>query len=310
MHSFWTRFGFAASVRMVLRMIKSGHQGPSIVRVEFANASSPGFGFEALELAEVLLRVGARRFAQPRRAHFFQVMLFSSGTARQEVDFTVYDLKPETLVFIRPGQVQRLAVSVDCKGKLLLFEPSFISNSDQSAKMQSILPVTQATATIKNSIRNLCRDYSKANIDRTSRSILFHEAAILLLRLQHNSELTPANADRASDVFTLFRRFEELLESHFAEERSATKLARRLGCSEKTLSRACTAVAGLPPKAIIQQRVLLEAKRILAHTNRPVKEIAAELGFSEATNFVKFFSRAAGVLPMAFRTRAQTELAV
>ena len=295
---------------MVLTMIKSGHQGSSIVQIDFANPSSPGFGFEAVELAEVVHRMGARHFAQPRRAHFFQVMHLESGSAHQEIDFVCYDLTPGSLVFIRPGQVQRLSISAECRGTLLMLEPTFLSTGDQDADIRSILPMMQATPPVAHTIHTLSLEYSRVSINRTSRRILFHEAAILLLRLQHESELIPVEVARTSDAFTLYRRFEELLESSFAKERSAVMLARQLGCSAKTLTRACHAITGLPAKVIIQQRATLEAKRILAHTNRPVKEIAAELGFSEATNFVKFFRRSAGVLPAVFRARTHAELAV
>jgi len=65
--------------------------------------------------------------------------------------------------------------------------------------------------------------------------------------------------------------------------------ADRLGCSTKALRRACLAVRGLPPKMMIEERVILEAKRLIAYTSWPIEAIAETVGFGEATNFVKFF---------------------
>lgn len=71
--------------------------------------------------------------------------------------------------------------------------------------------------------------------------------------------------------------------------------------SEKTLSRVCLNLNGLPAKTLINQRLILEAKRLLAHTSMSVQAIGLELGFDESTNFVKFFRRETGTTPLAFR---------
>lgn len=295
---------------MVQRMVNRGHPEAPILQLDFSNNSLPGFGFEALDLAELLRRGGLNHFARPRRARFFQLMLLSAGGAEQEIDFVPYAVRPGTIVFIRPGQVQRLCPLGACQGKVLLIEPSFLPAGDHSADCRSILPLVKSTPAIANTVRSLLRDYSNATGSGISRRVLFHEVTILLLRLQQESELAPPRVAHTPEMLVLFRRFEMVLDESFSRERSANVLASRLGCSEKTLNRACLAVAGHPPKAIIQQRVALEAKRILAHTNQPVKEIAAELGFSEATNFVKFFRRLVGVQPVAFRAQARSELRV
>lgn len=56
-------------------------------------------------------------------------------------------------------------------------------------------------------------------------------------------------------------------------------------------------------KAFLVNRIVLEAKRLLAHTALPVAAIGDRLGFAEATNFVKFFRRETGMPPGAFRTK-------
>jgi AraC-like DNA-binding protein len=69
------------------------------------------------------------------------------------------------------------------------------------------------------------------------------------------------------------------------------------------VGRACLATAGATPKTLIERRVTLEAKRLLAHSRLPVGELATRLGFSETTNFVKFFRRMEGLTPTLFRAR-------
>ncbi len=98
-----------------------------------------------------------------------------------------------------------------------------------------------------------------------------------------------------------FEAFNALLDRQFARHRELSWYASELGCSEKTLSRWCQRAAGTNAKAQIDRRVVLEAKRLLVHTDHAVETITDQLGFSEATNFVKFFKRLAGTTPVAFR---------
>jgi len=77
--------------------------------------------------------------------------------------------------------------------------------------------------------------------------------------------------------------------------------ARSLGYSPRTLERACLSATRRTAKEHISARVVLEAKRLLAYTDLSAASIGRRLGFTEPTNFVKFFRRETGVTPGAFR---------
>ena len=99
----------------------------------------------------------------------------------------------------------------------------------------------------------------------------------------------------------MYARFRAELERSYATTRRAADYADRLGYTVKTLTRACTAATGQPVKHVIDGRVALEARRLLAHTDEPVATIARRLGFPDPTNFGKFFARHIGTTPGAFR---------
>ncbi|MCX6611556.1 MAG: helix-turn-helix transcriptional regulator, partial [Acidobacteria bacterium] len=291
------------SVKIGLRMIKTGQSISSIVTLPFANSATPGFHFEALELSGLFHRIDKNHFHKPRRLAFFQILQLQSGNATEEIDFVQHHLRPGRLSFIRPGQIHRLWLSAQCQGRLLLFEPSFTQAGEHDADHKRIHSLLKSNPAIKAAIDSLCTEYAQVTNHYTSRHIIFHDLQALLLRLQRQSEATPASIAQPSSQKQLFQNFEALLDRVYAEHRSVATLARQLGSSEKTLNRACLAVTGQPPKSLIQQRVTLEAKRILAHTDQPIKVIAATLGFTQATNFVKFFRHATGELPTSFRER-------
>ena len=91
------------------------------------------------------------------------------------------------------------------------------------------------------------------------------------------------------------------MEKHFAKWHQVADYAQQLGCLEKSLTRAAMAAVGMSAKAFISSRINLEAKRLLVHTGLPVAVIAENLGFDEATNFIKFFKREVGFTPAEFR---------
>jgi AraC-like DNA-binding protein len=284
-------------------MIKNGQSVSGIVTLPFANRAMPGFYFEALELSELLNRIDRAHFQKPRRLAFFQILQIQSGTATEEIDFVQQHLRPGRLSFIRPGQVHRLWLSTHCQARLLLFEPSFTQAGEHDADHKRIHPLLKSNPETRAAIDSLCNEYAQVTNHPTTRHIIFHDLQSLLLRLQRQSESTPASTLHPSSQKQLFQNFEALLDRVYAEHRSVATLARQLGSAEKTLNRACLAVTGLAPKSLIQQRVTLEARRILAHTDQPVKEIAATLGFTQPTNFVKFFRHTTGELPTSFRER-------
>lgn len=101
----------------------------------------------------------------------------------------------------------------------------------------------------------------------------------------------------------IFERFRAAVEREFRRAHEVAAYAAILRCSPRTLTRHCLDAVGRSAKRVIEDRVLLEARRSLAHEPITVAALAAQLGFSEATQLVKFFRRVSGETPGAFRER-------
>jgi AraC-like DNA-binding protein len=119
--------------------------------------------------------------------------------------------------------------------------------------------------------------------------------------LQLASEHLQASPVKDSSLIRHFRKFRQAAEHRFHEWHQISAYAKALGLSEKTLSRAAQEATGLSAKAYLSKRIALEAKRMLAYTRWPIAQVADKLGFDEATNFIKFFRREAGLAPNEFR---------
>lgn len=99
----------------------------------------------------------------------------------------------------------------------------------------------------------------------------------------------------------LVARFRERIEQRYRGHDEVEDYARALAVSPKQLWAACRRVAGAPPARLIQDRLLLEAKRLLLYTNVSVAEAAYTLGFNDPAYFSRLFTKETGRSPRDFR---------
>jgi AraC family transcriptional activator of pobA len=102
------------------------------------------------------------------------------------------------------------------------------------------------------------------------------------------------------------RRFRQLVEMGFREQRALDRYAQELGMTTTQLNRVCRTVFGKSALAVIHDRLLLEARRSLVYTSMTVAEVGYALGFSDPSYFTRFFVRATEIAPSEFR-RIQRE---
>ncbi|WP_217575801.1 AraC family transcriptional regulator [Streptomyces sp. GbtcB7] len=289
-------------------MVNPGHG--EIAEFGFHPPHRPQLGIEATTLAEIVSRVPGRQLSRPHRTDFHALFLITAGRGEHLIDFVAHPCRPGTLLWVRPGQVQSFGLQPRLDGGQLLFTTTFppqfsaayrmIADWFGPARWQLHDADLAAVGALFEQIGAECaRPADQANAE-----IAQHLLAALLLeidRLPTGDALAPTTA--SSDVFT---RFHAELERSYAHTRRAEDYADRLGYTVKSLTRACLTATGHPVKYVIDSRVTLQAKRLLAHTDDPIALIARHLGFTEATNFGKFFTRHTGMTPGAFREQQRS----
>jgi AraC family transcriptional activator of pobA len=103
------------------------------------------------------------------------------------------------------------------------------------------------------------------------------------------------------DRFHILRKFNLLVEMNFHTQHSVSYYAGRLNKSPKTLSNLFALYNYKTPIQIIQERILIEAKRLLSYTDKSAKQITYELGFDDAAYFSNFFKKHTALSPSEFR---------
>ncbi|GLW48611.1 transcriptional regulator [Streptomyces sp. NBRC 14336] len=249
--------------------------------------------------------------APPGRVHridFHVVMLFDDGPVRHMIDFTEYEAGAGDLLWIRPGQIHRFSDTSAYRGTVLTMQPGFLPRATVEATglyrydLPPLLHPDEAQlAALRSSLRQLRREYKDSTTLPLSlhTAVLRHSLSAFLLRLAHLAASAHDTAHREAD--SAFTQFRDAVERGFATNHSVSAYADQLGCSRRTLVRAVRAATGETPKAFIDKRVVLEAKRLLAHTDLPVGRVGAAIGFPDPANFSKFFHQHTEMTPAAFR---------
>ncbi len=242
------------------------------------------------------------------RIDFHVVMLFTGGPVRHMIDFAEYQANSGDLLWIRPGQVHRFSGTDDYRGTVLTMQPGFLPRATVEATglyrydLPPLLhPGRAQLPALRSALAQLQREYEDTTTLPLSlhTAVLRHSLTAFLLRLAHLAASSAEAARHQGDTtFTLFR---DAVERGFATNHSVSAYADQLGYSRRTLVRAVRAATGETPKGFIDKRVILEAKRLLAHTDMPIGRVGAAVGFPDAANFSKFFHQHTETTPAGFR---------
>jgi len=128
-------------------------------------------------------------------------------------------------------------------------------------------------------------------------------AAVMVTVLRLLPPAPGGSSSRRGPMATLVDRFCDLLDERCRSGWSVERYARALSVSPAKLRAACLAIIEKPPRQLLQERVLLEARRALHYTDLTIAQTAYRLGFSDPGYFSRFFSSHAGESPQAFRAR-------
>ena len=268
--------------------------------------------FEILEISN-LYNDFYDDISNPHRAEFYQIIWFDEGNTTHLVDFKTVPIANNTLLFIPKNSIQQFSKKSNGTGRAILFTDHFFCKTKEDIhflkntilfndllsisqiKIQDELPVFSA-------ILNQIEIELKKPVDNYQSEIVKNLLKTFLLqaeRLRRKQDFIEIKKDTHLNHVL---KFKELLETSFITHKQVSYYCNKMNVTSKTLNKSTLKVLGTSPKHIIDERVLLEAKRILAHTNDSIKEIGYLLGFEEATNFIKYFKKHTKQTPLDFRT--------
>lgn len=284
-----------------------------INELDFASSVKPDSSFEIMRFSKLVTRVLKDPVTIPTRFRFYIVYFVVSGRSSHSVDFSASPIREGDLVFLAPGRVQQYDHTPGLEMVMLLFTPEFLPLSTESRegdplRRSSVLspfmtpPVVHVPkserAEFERLIGQMEREYARET-DAVQPALLAALLEAFLLRAERLS--VPQAPVEAPGIPAELQTFRHRLESGFEQSRSVKMYARQIGVSPRKLNALTQQTFARSAKAFIDERVVLELKRLLAHTDLSVKALASRFSFGEPTNLVKFFKLHTKQTPLEFR---------
>lgn len=241
--------------------------------------------------------------------HNFQELLWvQDGTGRHRIDNDILEIQPQTFYLITRGQIHYFIEGIDLEGYVLRFSDDFLANDLTIANWnyrmtlfshfsihQMLSPDALTQATLQRIMDDMWQEIQGDGFGR--HHILRHHLSILMILLERARRQHPNISDTNTEHLATFQAFIDELEDSFRQEHSVRFYAESLYITPRQLSDIVKRCTGKTAKTLILERITLEAKRHLQHSNASIKEIAYALGFKDSSYFSKVFKQATGVSP-------------
>lgn len=293
-------------------MINSGQLGDDVPVVDWQAESIEPYKLFRLEELRGTAPSDGHDPKQPHRIGFHALMLVTEGGFEHGFDFQITRFSRNQLVYIAPNQVHHFVKSRRAhKACILAFRPELLPAEllqvDGNRIPWSIMCYRWPAVTKLKAIETRLLEEQLGFLDRmksmapasNSAAVKYHLCGLIALAFelakQNHGERSEWRSDRR------FLDFVQLVEESFTIRRDVSWYAKKMDCSQRTLNRLCQRMLGKTAKLFLSERVVIEAKRLLAYEVDSVSEVAQRLGFSSATNFTRYFGSETGMTPGAFK---------
>ncbi len=242
------------------------------------------------------------------RHDFFFILLLQKGNGSHEIDFTPYQVLNNSIFFLRPGQVHQLELNAACTGYLMEFNNEFYhpKNKSSSQRLRKASNKNYCKLEVhrfeklQDILSHIFQEYTsreegyldsiKANLE-----IFFIE----FVRQSPNpnsisTNISPYTQER-------FEEFLDLLEKQITTLKQVSQYTDMMSLSTYQLNEITKASVGKTPSELINDQIILEAKRYLLATPNQIKDIADHLGYEDVSYFIRFFKKHTSLSPEAFR---------
>jgi AraC-like DNA-binding protein len=242
------------------------------------------------------------------RHNFFYMLAVQKGSGSHEIDFISYEVGDHLIFFMRPGQVHKLLLKSGSTGFLIQFEEGFYHPRDKTSTQWFKKagtrcfhdPGAAAFERLATIMTHMLREYSEKQDGYLD--VIKADLDILFIGLQRQSDTLdkfPCNTSPYSQE--RYEEFLELLDDNITNHKQVAFYTRLMNLSSYQLNEITKSAVGKTASEIINDHIVLEAKRYLLATTNQVKEIADHLGYGDISYFIRFFRKHSGFSPEAFR---------
>lgn len=282
-----------------------------IPHITFEPATPENFGFEIVPIEKIanMRDTSGHNSQLPHQLKFYNLIFFTEGKGRHFIDFQWYPVQQNTLVYLAKEQVNAFDFSADLQGYCMVFTEAFFVNCFSNFTdnfvfrlfnpqlFSPIVPIPTDSDFI--SYFELLRKEFSAQKSVHQKEIIKSLLTILISKAE-NIKQNQSKSFIESSKFKLLQKFNSLIENHYAESRNANFYAAKLAVTYKHLNSTCKEIMNKTAKSVIDDFIVLQAKRKLINADMKSTELAYDLGFEDPTNFTKYFKKQTGLTPKSF----------
>lgn len=264
---------------------------------------------EGIYIARTTLN-GLPNFKEVERSHRDNGHVFilqEKGTTCIEIDFQEHRIEASSIIYIHPNQIHRVIAFENATVSSWIItsenlQPEFLKLLESITPV-NVLHLNEETLSLISGAASLCIQFLERKHEKLYDLILKESCNTLIALVASQFLASAKTTDNFSRVGVITKIFKSLLEKDFASVKSPTAYAEYLNISTPYLNECVKNATGHSVSFHIQQRVVLEAKRLLCHSSKSIKEIAAELGYDDYSYFTRLFAKHTGISPLAFRNK-------
>lgn len=265
----------------------------------------------SFNIRSVQALLGGKEMVQELHRHsFFFVLALQKGKGVHEIDFTRYEVRDNSIFILRPGQVHRLELKAGSDGYLMAFDTAFYYPKDITAQQRLKKATSKNYCNIQaDNFKKLIAVLNSVFNEFTSKQqgwaeVIKANLDIFFIEFIRQSTDTSAGSKNGGDYSQeRFEELQQLLETNIADLKNVSEYAQRLNLSAYQLNAITKSIAGKTTSELINEQIILEAKRYLLATPNQIKDIADHLGYEDVSYFIRFFKKHAGHSPEAFRKK-------
>ena len=245
--------------------------------------------------------------AASHRDDYHLFFLQEKGTISIEIDFHTFTIKPSSVIYIHPNQVHRMLAIKNATVNVWAINTETL-NREYLTLLEDITPARPAslkkeTFSIISETVSLCIKLSERKHEKLYESALKDSCNTLVALVVSQYLAQSRSVDILSRFESITKAFKSLLEANFSSVKKPSEYAQTLNISTAYLNECVKTTTGNSVSHHIQQRVVLEAKRILYHSSKSVKEVATQLGYEDYAYFSRLFKKITGVTASSFRSK-------
>lgn len=257
-----------------------------------------------LQYHEIL---GERIIERPHKHDFYVLLLFETGRGYHRIDGKNYKIGKNQLHVLYPGQVHDWKFDKTTRAVQLMISKETFSTIQQSVEIgwylfqeKPVLALPQKDfASLQYEFLQIGKELSHNKLSWKvirARSVILLQLIFRILENREGESISAGNGVLVSEYL-------KLIETYYLQEKSVEFYARKLHVTANYLNIVCKKNLNKKAKELVQNRILLEAKRRLLINEQSIKEIAYALGFEDPAYFSNLFRLKAGETPAAFRKK-------